>query len=57
MDTYTKNGIKKIIRKLGIENKVMLTGFVFRKEILEIVARAKLMLYPSHKDAYSLRGA
>jgi len=53
VDTYTKNGIKKIIRKLGIENKVMLTGFVSRKERLKIVARAKLMLYPSHRDSYS----
>jgi len=37
---------------LGIEDKVVFTGFVPREERLRIVREAKLMLYPSHVDAY-----
>jgi len=43
---------KRTCRKLGIEDKVMSTGFLPREKRFEIVARAKLMLYPSHEDAF-----
>jgi glycosyltransferase involved in cell wall biosynthesis len=35
-----------------MENKVIFTGFVPREKRFEIVAKAKLMLYPSHVDAF-----
>jgi glycosyltransferase involved in cell wall biosynthesis len=45
--------IKRASKRLGIENKVVFTGFVPREKRFEIVAKAKLMLYPSHVDAFS----
>jgi glycosyltransferase involved in cell wall biosynthesis len=45
--------IAKACKKLGIENKVVFTGFVPREKRFEIVAKARLMLYPSHVDSFS----
>ena len=45
--------LKVFCRKLGIENKVQFTGYLPRKERLSLVAKAKLMLYPSHVDSFS----
>jgi glycosyltransferase involved in cell wall biosynthesis len=45
--------VKRVLRRLGIEDKVVFTGFVSREKRFEIVAKAKLMLYPSHVDAFS----
>ncbi|WP_125671467.1 glycosyltransferase [Candidatus Methanodesulfokora washburnensis] len=45
--------IKRVCRKLGIENKVVFTEFVPRDKRLEIIAKARLMLYPSHTDSFS----
>jgi len=45
--------VKKVCRKLEIEDKVIFTGFISREKRFEIVAKAKLMLYPSHVDSYS----
>jgi glycosyltransferase involved in cell wall biosynthesis len=42
----------RICKKLGIEGKVVFTGYVPREERFEIIARAKLMLYPSHVDSF-----
>uniref|UniRef100_A0A7J2U4S9 Glycosyltransferase n=1 Tax=Ignisphaera aggregans TaxID=334771 RepID=A0A7J2U4S9_9CREN len=47
-----KMRIAKICKKLGVEDKVVFTGFVSREKRFEIVAKAKLMLYPSHVDAF-----
>jgi len=44
--------VKRVCKKLGVENKVFFTGFVPREERFKIVAKAKLMLYPSHVDAF-----
>ena len=44
--------IRRICKKLGIESKVVFTGFIPRERRFEIVAKAKLMLYPSHVDAF-----
>ncbi|MEM2314702.1 MAG: glycosyltransferase [Candidatus Bathyarchaeia archaeon] len=44
--------LKRFCRKLGIENNVLFTGFVSREERLSIVAKAKMMMYPSHVDAF-----
>jgi glycosyltransferase involved in cell wall biosynthesis len=45
--------VKRVLRRLGIEDKVVFTGFVSREKRFEIVAKAKLMLYPSHVDSFS----
>jgi len=44
--------LRRIAKMLGFEDKVVFTGFVSREERLRIVREAKLMLYPSHVDAY-----
>jgi len=44
--------MKMICKKLGIGDKVVFTGFISRRDRFEIVAKAKLMLYPSHIDAF-----
>lgn len=49
------NSIRKIMyicKKLGIEDKVAFTGFLPRDKRFEIVAKATLMLYPSHVDSF-----
>lgn len=43
----------RFCRRMGIESKVVFTGFTTREERFKIVAKAKLMLYPSHVDAFS----
>ncbi|MEM0051375.1 MAG: glycosyltransferase [Sulfolobales archaeon] len=45
--------MKMICKKLGIGDKVVFTGFIPRGDRFEIVAKAKLMLYPSHVDSFS----
>lgn len=42
----------KMCRKLGIAEKVVFTGFIPRAERFEVIAKAKVMLNPSHKDAF-----
>jgi glycosyltransferase involved in cell wall biosynthesis len=44
--------LRKVCRKLGIVDKVVFTGFTPRVERFEVIAKAKVMLYPSHKDAF-----
>ncbi|MEM4868764.1 MAG: glycosyltransferase, partial [Ignisphaera sp.] len=44
--------IMHLCKKLGIEDKVLFTGFISHDKRFEIVAKAKLMLYPSHIDAF-----
>ncbi|MEM3960182.1 MAG: glycosyltransferase family 4 protein [Ignisphaera sp.] len=46
------HGLRRFCKRLGIEDKVIFTGFVPREKRFEIVARARLMLYPSHVDAF-----
>ena len=45
--------LKRVTRKLGIDDKVVFSGFVSREERLKLVAEAKLMIYPSHVDSFS----
>jgi glycosyltransferase involved in cell wall biosynthesis len=45
--------VKRVCRRLGIDDKVVFTGFIPREERFEVVARARLMLYPSHVDSFS----
>ncbi|MEM0049507.1 MAG: glycosyltransferase [Candidatus Bathyarchaeia archaeon] len=44
--------LKSFYRKLGIENNVLFTGFVSKEERLSIIAKTKMMMYPSHMDAF-----
>jgi len=43
-----------MVRRLGLEGRVVFTGFVPREERFRGVASSRLMLYPSHVDAFSL---
>ena len=45
--------LKLFCRKMNIEDKVLFTGFIPREERLSLVAKAKMMLYPSHVDSFS----
>lgn len=44
--------LRRACRKLGIEDKVLFTGFLTREKRFELVAKARLMLYPSYMDAF-----
>ena len=44
--------LRKFCRRLGIEDKVTFTGFIARGERFKTVAESRLMLYPSHVDAF-----
>jgi glycosyltransferase involved in cell wall biosynthesis len=52
VDKMALFNIKKICKKLNIEDKVIFTGFVPREKRFEIVAGARLMIYPSHVDSF-----
>lgn len=45
--------VEEFVRRLGLEDRIVLTGTVPRAERFRIVAKANLMLYPSHVDAFS----
>jgi glycosyltransferase involved in cell wall biosynthesis len=44
--------LKIFCRKLKIENNVLFLGYIPREKRLDLVARSKMMLYPSHVDAF-----
>jgi len=48
----TANKLLRFAKRLGIGDKVVFTGFVSREERFRVVREAKLMLYPSHVDAF-----
>ncbi|MDK6028807.1 glycosyltransferase family 4 protein [Ignisphaera sp. 4213-co] len=45
--------LRRACRRLGVENNVVFTGFLPREKRFEVVAKARLMLYPSHIDSFS----
>ncbi|MEM4436520.1 MAG: glycosyltransferase family 4 protein [Thermosphaera sp.] len=45
--------VERLLHRLGISEKVILTGSISRAERLRAVAEAKLMIYPSHVDSFS----
>ncbi|AIG97478.1 Glycosyltransferase [Archaeoglobus fulgidus DSM 8774] len=45
---------ENIAKKQGVSDKIILKGYVPRNELLEIVSRAKVFIYPTHSDSYSL---
>jgi len=46
------NRLNVFCQKLGLEDKVLFTGFVSREKRLSLIAKSKLMIYPSHVDAF-----
>ncbi len=44
---------RKICRKLNIENRVVFTGFLDRIDLFRLTTEARLVLHPSHMDAFS----
>lgn len=46
------NRLNAFCQELGIEDKVLFTGFVSREKRLSLIAKSKLMIYPSHVDAF-----
>ncbi|MEM3872266.1 MAG: glycosyltransferase family 4 protein [Nitrososphaeria archaeon] len=44
--------LKTLSKSLGIGDNVLFTGFIPKDERLYIVAKARMMIYPSHSDAY-----
>jgi glycosyltransferase involved in cell wall biosynthesis len=53
MSKSAREGILKLAKKLGILDKVILTGYISREELFKIRARSRLLLYPSHVDSFS----
>lgn len=49
----TLGRLKHLCRKLGIEDRILFTGFLPRDKRFEVVAKAMLMIYPSHADSFS----
>ncbi len=45
--------LKMLCKRMCVEDKVLVLGFIPREKRFEIAVRAKLMLYPSHVDAFS----
>lgn len=45
---------KNKVKKLGIEDKVELLGFVNEKTKYEVASKAKALVYPTHFDAFSI---
>jgi glycosyltransferase involved in cell wall biosynthesis len=43
----------KLCRKLGIADRVIFTGYLSRLDSFQLARDAKLVLHPSHMDAYS----
>ncbi|MEM0476638.1 MAG: glycosyltransferase [Candidatus Aenigmatarchaeota archaeon] len=56
--SFTKSSVKtqflNLVKKLKLENNIILTGFLNEKKLYKIVSKAKVLIYPSHQDSYSL---
>jgi glycosyltransferase involved in cell wall biosynthesis len=53
LNPYMLEKTKKLTQKLGISDRVVLTGFLDRPNIFILTAQARLVLHPSHFDAFS----
>lgn len=47
-----KPRIKRFLKRLGLSEKVILTGAIPRAERFKLVAESRFMLYPSHIDGF-----
>ena len=49
-----KEGIRKLVKKLGLENNVIFTGLVTENEKLELLESASLFVLTSHSDVHPI---
>ena len=49
-----KEGIGKLVKKLGLENNVIFTGLVTENEKLELLESASLFVLTSHSDVHPI---
>jgi len=49
-----KNNFLKLAIKYKVEDNIELKGFVKENELYELVSKAKVLVYPSHQDGFSL---
>ena len=58
MGAFPNDGVRRVffslVRRYGVENNIEYLGFVSEEEKHEIVAKAKVLIYPSHSDWFSL---
>ena len=58
MGAFPNDGVRRVffslVRRYGVENNIEYLGFVNEEEKHEIVAKAKVLIYPSHSDWFSL---
>ncbi len=53
-ESRTEYAFKKMLKDLGIDHKVKILGYLPADELYKTIAQAKLLLYPSHSDSFSL---
>jgi len=53
-DAGDKRRLKEIAEKLGVEKKVLFTGFVNEKEKLELLELSKIFIFPSEWEAFGI---
>jgi len=58
MGAFPNDDVRRVffslVRRYGVENNIEYLGFVSEEEKHEIVAKAKVLIYPSHSDWFSL---
>jgi len=58
MGAFPNDGVRRVffglVRRYGVENNIEYLGFVSEEEKHEIVAKAKVLIYPSHSDWFPL---
>ena len=52
-DGATERAFAREVRSLGLES-IKLTGWLSKVELYELLSRAKVILYPSHSDSFSI---
>jgi len=53
-DKRVEEAFEFLISKLGLENNVKCLGYYKGKQLIDIVAKARAVIYPSHSDSVSL---
>ena len=55
--SHVKDSIRSRIeiyaRRLGLEKKIVFTGYLNRYELFKLMRRSRSLIYPSHEDSYS----
>ncbi len=53
-DRQTEKAFNQQLKKLDVKDGIKLTGWLPIRDLYETIARAKVLLYPSHSDSFSL---